>query len=173
MVEANAASKALSLAIDNESVVIPFDLGGADPHERKSMLRDRWIDATRAVENALTATGAIEPGIPNGQSRGISRLLHQQFIAESNYVTFFENRITRLERTLRKILASDAIDGTQREEVFTVLLGRAKVGRDPKMLTDTEKELIENYRTMAVDEKQIIRTLARKLSVDGISVHGK
>jgi hypothetical protein len=86
--------------------------------------------------------------------------------AGHRYVEIWERRARAIERTLRTILASDALNDDDRAAVVAVLCGRSSA-RDPKLLTDVETALIEHYRETTTADKQMLRTLLARLAAAG------
>jgi hypothetical protein len=146
------------------AAVVAIDGAGADPHDREKRVREASYDAWRALDNKLLELGLISNTVYCPLDTGVKLLLWLVFKTTGDYNTYFKNRATKAERVLRNLLASDSLSSSQREQVFDVLHGRKKVGRDLKSLSETEKDLIDRYRAMDGDSRQVMRTLARKLS---------
>lgn len=145
------------------AAVVAIDAPRLDPNDRERRVRATHYDASQALTKGLRHLGLLTGQDPCTSSTGIGLLLHVHDQAASAYRTHFENRAQKAERVLRALLASDTLTADQRERVFNILTGE-KVGRDPKMLTKSEKQIIENYRAMDIPSKQVIRTLSAKLT---------
>lgn len=84
--------------------------------------------------------------------------------AESDCHYYLERRARQLERTLIAVLANDLVSDEQRAKVLEIMRGKRAVGQDPKILSDQERDMIEQYRSMDAAGRQMIRTLFARLA---------
>jgi hypothetical protein len=121
--------------------------------------------ADQAIVNHLMTEGLLDrsPAYGAPPSTELERLLGDQWRARCAYVTFFEGRIRHLERVLRVTFESEFLSDEQRLQIIAVLHGESAAKRDSKLLSDTERRLIANYRDLDSDGKLMLRTLLARL----------
>jgi hypothetical protein len=145
------------------ATIVPIkSASDAPPNERERELYGVWRQAYDELREALTKAGWIvnRPQEPTQ----VQVILERLFFGISHYVDFHARRVKAVERALRAALASDAISDEQREDVLAVLYGAKGVGRDPKLLSEYESQLIDHYRTTDAAGKQMLRTLCKRLA---------
>ena len=137
------------------SAPIAFDVRLTDPAVRATQLSHDHHAALMAAR-----AQAEQAHVPTHGNAPISRL----FYAGCALAGFWERRVKRVERVFRWLLASDHLTDEQRTEMVEVLHGRQHIGRDPKILDKWEATLLEHYRGMDANGKQMLRSLLARMS---------
>lgn len=84
------------------------------------------------------------------------------FQAHCRLVTFYEGRITRLERSLTNALASDALADEQRADIVMALHGTT--ARDVNLLSESERTHLDAYRAMDPKDRAAVRNVVTRLA---------
>ena len=148
-------STMLDIVTDNTQRVVSHDPALGDPRVRAERLRQEFYGMSGVLHEEARAAGLEIHG---------TSTLGQTFSAACRLASMWERRAHRLERTLRHLLASDALNDEQRAEAIDVLFGRKQIGRDRKTLSPRETQLLEHYRGIDADGKQMLWTLIDRLA---------
>jgi hypothetical protein len=143
--------------------VIAFESVESPPSKREERLRRQRADALNALHDAMIDAGLITSWLHDQTVLG--RCVYSAWKAESDFHSYLERRLRQFERTVRVILASDVVPDDQRERIRQVLFGKRNVGRDPKTLSEPERVMFDNYRSMDAAGRQMVRTLLERLAV--------
>src|SRR5437667_11835129 len=77
---------------------------------------------------------------------------------ESKLHSHYVFRILRLERTIREFLRCDAVSDPQRTQMIDAVYGGGTASRrDMKLLTDTERCLLDQYHDLDHADRQLLR----------------
>lgn len=128
------------------ATLVPIDeaAGRAEdrPKDRLKQLASAYSDEWRAAHNE----------IPQSFERAVRR-----------YQDALERRIAHLERALRTLLASANDD--QQRHILTIIYGATIAARqDPKLLTETERRLVDDYRQMDDVCRRLVRGISKNLA---------
>jgi hypothetical protein len=145
--------------------LVPIETGQTSPSKRAEHLRDVWEQAMRAVDVALHAEGLLpNPYLSPGAAHldGVHALRCREWGAVLDLVSYFERRIQQLERTVRNVLASDALSEDERRALHSAY-GR-KRHDVTRALSEHEGQLLNDYRNIDAAGKQMLRTLCARLA---------
>jgi hypothetical protein len=140
------------------ATVVQFTTPPADPKERGRRAEETYRAAYDAMSDEAKDAGLEVHG---------GSTLFRMFSAGLRCTEVWRLRVKALERALTNVLASDALPDEQRISALKVLHGEETVGRNPHLLSDAERRLIDHYRASAPADKQMLRTLVARLAVVG------
>ena len=135
--------------------VVSIEQGSDDPKVHASRLQDAYYNAYRAAE-------AVDHDA--GLNVSCESPLSQMLSAGFRLADFWARRAYRLDRALRLVMESDALSAEQRAEIVAVLVGKKNLGRDKKLLSDAEWQIVVEYRRTDVPGKQMLRTLVKRIA---------
>ncbi len=81
--------------------------------------------------------------------------------AITKYTAFMERRTRALEQSCRALLTSEVLTEAQRTDLLVKFFGRTAAQRDMHVLTEGERDLILQYRTLDVEARRFVRTAVK------------
>lgn len=126
--------------------------------KRARQLGDRRRDANAAARRALRDLDLEEEGTELLQS------LDQAEKASLDEVLYWERQASKATRQLRVVLANADLPEELRRHVVGAIHGGGAQRRDSKLLSETELDVIRQYRAMNGSDRQMVRTLFKRLA---------
>lgn len=129
-----------------------------DPKDCERRVSEAYFSAWHELENALVAAGHRIETAPAYQHLAdpIGRLFTAAWRVSGDFKYVWEGRAKRLQRALNATLAVDSLTQEQRAAIISAMHGTTKVGRDPELFSDTELNLVVQYRRMDTAGRQMV-----------------
>jgi hypothetical protein len=131
---------------------LTFAAVDVSPSVRAERRHSEFLKKHHALDALLVGVGLMRSMGDDGTPAG--KLSFDSYMAACAWVDVWKHRATRLDKTLRNILASDAISEEQRAAILRGLYGTP----------EAERVFLTNYRRLSDRTRASVRALVEELT---------
>jgi len=147
--------------------VIDFQQEEATAKSRRlDKLNEAFYAATRAVDNELHRRGILprENASCDQRATGFDALRSDEQMGWIRVRMYYDGQIQKYQKMLKRALASDSLNEEDRLHILRGVSGSRAAAIESKPLSNEERECIARYRAMEAEDRQVFRTLLKRLS---------